>query len=103
MAAAQLLSYCYLDSLPAEDRILNNFFSAIVFNTSSHISGTLTSIINSRQLPLIENKSLRTTLVDLATRLNDFVKVSKDLGYQKLWGQIMAIIQEVDMQRIILA
>ncbi len=103
LAAAQLLSYCYLDSLPTEDRILNNFFSAIVFNTSSHSSGILTSIINWGQLPLIENKSLRTTLVELATELNDFKKVSKDLGYQKLWGQIMTIIQEIDMQRVILA
>lgn len=71
-AASKLLSYTFSDSLPP-DSVLNDFaLIAMSYEPGSLIQGTLLSLVNSGDLQLIGNDSIRTELIALEGELHNY-------------------------------
>jgi hypothetical protein len=83
-AAARLLSYAYSDSFPDQD-VLNEYaLTAMSYEPGSLIQGTLLSLVNSGDLQLITNDSIRNELITLEGELQDYESLRRHASAQML-------------------
>jgi len=81
---AQLLKYSYMTEPPAQHEVGMSMLRSMSFAPSYQISATLSSLVNTGELSLISEDSLRSALGELVSGLAEYSASNNEMGYSWL-------------------
>lgn len=96
-AGSMLLNATYSDSLPDDERIYSHLFRFMQFSAGTSVSTTLNSLINTGDLQLIQDDSLRHKLGELATSAQAHANNMNSISYSWLVPAYERLSDEVNV------
>lgn len=100
-AASQLLKFSYMEVSPPEEKIGQTIFQSMNFSPSYQISATLSSLVNTGELSLIQDDSLRNALGELVSRLAEYTNSNNEMAYSWLvpaFERFASVVNVADMR-----